>query len=121
MAGLDHGEGYTGQATLTVGGTDFDIEVELRGHFQPIDGRYHWYGRIARHDGLHAALGTGRASGVLATPEGRAPCELSDLDPWFRYRVTGISTPPYATSRVITSSLGGQHHQRHDHAESGET
>ena len=40
-------EGYTGPATLVVGGAEFAVEVDLRGHFQPIDGYYHWYGRIA--------------------------------------------------------------------------
>jgi hypothetical protein len=91
-------DGYAGAATLTVGGRDFRVEVTLRGEFQPIDGRYHWYGRVARHDELTAALGPARAPGVLRTPEGSAPCDLSDPDPWQRYRVAGISTPPYATA-----------------------
>jgi hypothetical protein len=91
-------DGYAGAATLTVGDAEFAVEVSLRGEFQPIDGRYHWYGRVARHDELTAALGSARAPGVLRTPEGSAPCDLSDPDPWQRYRVTGISTPPYATA-----------------------
>ncbi len=89
------GDGYTGPATLLVNGSQWQVQVELRGHFQPIDGRYHWYGRIAAHDGLPRVLGTGRSHGELTTPEGSAPCELSDPDPWHRYRVTGVSTPPY--------------------------
>jgi hypothetical protein len=89
-------DGYAGPATLTVDGAEFGVHVLLRGHFQPIDGRYHWYGRIAAHDELAAALGGARASGVLRTPEGSAPCELSDPDPWGRYRVTGASAVPYA-------------------------
>ena len=91
-------DGYAGAATLTVGEAEFAVEVSLRGEFQPIDGRYHWYGRVARHDELTAALGSARTTGMLRTPEGSAPCDLSDPDPWQRYRVSGISTPPYATA-----------------------
>ena len=35
MSGHEHDEdGYTGAATLVLGETELDIEVELRGHFQ---------------------------------------------------------------------------------------
>jgi cation diffusion facilitator CzcD-associated flavoprotein CzcO len=99
----DHGDddGYTGPATLTIGDARYDVSVELRGVFQPIDGRYHWYGRIARHPGLTAALGSARMAGVLRTPEGSAPGDLSDPDPWQRYRITGASTPPFATATAV--------------------
>jgi hypothetical protein len=96
-AGPGKGDGYEGPATLTAGGSQFTVEVQLRGHFQPIDGRYHWYGRTAAHDALTGTLKSGRTAALLTTPEGSAPCELSDPDPWQRYRVTGISTPPFAT------------------------
>jgi len=89
------GDGYSGPALLTVGQAQFEVRVELRGHFQPIDGRYHWYGRIDRHDELSQLLGGGRAAGVLRTSGGGSECELSDPDLWGRYRVTGTSTPPY--------------------------
>ena len=101
MDGLNDKDGYTGPATLTVGESLFQVEVELRGFFQPIDGRYHWHGRIGRHDGMTASLGSGRVAGTLTTPEGSAACELSDPDPWHRYRVTGTSTPPYATQTQV--------------------
>ena len=54
-------------------GRRFDVQVRLRGHFQPIDGRYHWYGRIDAHEGAGRLLGSGRASAVLTTAEGSAP------------------------------------------------
>ncbi|HUZ37016.1 MAG TPA: DUF4873 domain-containing protein [Streptosporangiaceae bacterium] len=97
MAAPGDGDGYTGPAELTVGQARFTAEVELRGQFQPIDGRYHWYGRVAAHEGLAGALPGRRGTAVLTTPEGSAPCELSEPDPWHRYRVTGISTPPFAS------------------------
>ena len=92
-------QGYAGPATLAIGDDRYEVRVELRGVFQPIDGRFHWYGRVAAHDGLAAALGPARAAGTLTTPEGQAACEVSDPDPWQRYRVSGRSTPPFA---VIT-------------------
>jgi len=95
MAGLGDSDGYQGTAVLEVGRSRFDVQVRLRGHFQPIDGRYHWYGRIDAHEGLDEMLGSARASGELTTPEGSAACELSEPDPSRRYRVTGISTPPF--------------------------
>jgi cation diffusion facilitator CzcD-associated flavoprotein CzcO len=95
MAGLGDSDGYEGTAVLEVDRSRFDVQVRLRGHFQPIDGRYHWYGRIDAHEGLDELLGSGKATGVLTTAEGSAPCELSEPDPSHRYRVTGISTPPF--------------------------
>jgi cation diffusion facilitator CzcD-associated flavoprotein CzcO len=95
MAGLGDSDGYEGTAVLEVDRSRFDVQVRLRGHFQPIDGRYHWYGRIDAHEGLDELLGSGKATGVLTTAEGAAPCELSEPDPSRRYRVTGISTPPF--------------------------
>jgi cation diffusion facilitator CzcD-associated flavoprotein CzcO len=100
MAGLGDSDGYQGTAVLEVGRSRFDVQVRLRGHFQPIDGRYHWYGRIGPHDGLDELLGSGKAGGTLTTPDGSAVCELSEPDSSRRYRVTGISTPPFRTGET---------------------
>jgi cation diffusion facilitator CzcD-associated flavoprotein CzcO len=97
MPELTDEDGYCGRATLTVDGRDLDVTVELRGYFQPIDGRYHWHGRIAAHDDLAAALPSGRTAAILTTPHGSAPCDVSEPDPWTRFRVTGVSTPPFPT------------------------
>jgi len=91
-------DGYTGPARLNIGDVRFDVQVELRGYFEPIDGRYHWYGRIASHDALAELLAGAKASGVLETPHGSMPCEVSEPDTWQRYRLTGYSTPPFRVS-----------------------
>ena len=114
MAEQGHDDGYAGPATLTVGGSRFDVHVELRGQFQPIDGRYHWYGRVGRHEGLLAALGSGKVSGTIATAERSASCELSDPDPWGRYRVGGVSTPPFVASAEMPDAGSTT-----DHGEAG--
>jgi cation diffusion facilitator CzcD-associated flavoprotein CzcO len=109
MTRLAESDGYTGPATLDLAAASFDVHADLRGRFEPVDGRYHWYGRLARNDALAAAVGGGRVSGNLRTPAGMAECELSDQDPWGRYRIGGISTPPFAAPAVSagrTASVG---------------
>ena len=108
MARLGGTDGYEGTAVVEVGGSRFDVQVRLRGHFQPIDGRYHWYGRMSANEGLDGVLGSGRATGVLTTAEGSAPCELSEPDPSRRYRVTGTSTPPFRTAAASDPAATGQ-------------
>jgi Domain of unknown function (DUF4873) len=88
-------DGYAGHAELLIGTQRLDVQVELRGFFQPIDGRYHWYGRIAADDRIAALVTGGRAEAVLDVGHGPAPCELAEPDLWGRYRVTGQSTPPF--------------------------
>jgi hypothetical protein len=88
-------DGYTGTATLVVEGTELEVEVQLRGHFQPIDGYYRWYGRIAANDHLTELAGGRKKPAQIRTPDGSAHGEISDPDPWNRYRITGRSTPPF--------------------------
>ncbi|GLZ40529.1 DUF4873 domain-containing protein [Actinokineospora sp. NBRC 105648] len=99
----DHPEddGYQGQATLVVGDTEFTVTVELRGHFQPIDGYYRWYGRIAADKALSELVAGKKTQAVLKTPGGQAQGELSDPDPWDRYRITGTSTPPFVVQTTV--------------------
>ncbi|MEJ2886087.1 DUF4873 domain-containing protein [Actinomycetospora aeridis] len=93
----DHDEdGYAGPATLEVDGTEYAVAVTLVGHFEPLDGRYHWYGRVAAHEELHAALDGRKRPARVTTPDGAADGEVSDIDPWLRYRLAGTSTPPFA-------------------------
>lgn len=94
-------EGYIGAATLVVGDQELAVDVELRGHFQPIDGRYHWYGRIRPNADLDEAAGGRKRRVVLRTDDGEATGEISDPDPWGRYRITGVSTPPFAVPRDL--------------------
>jgi hypothetical protein len=81
---------YAGPARI--GGTE--VDVRLRGQFQPIDGRFHWWGRVAADETL-AAQQTPGAEVTVATPHGEATGRLSDVDPWGRFRVTGTGRPPF--------------------------
>jgi hypothetical protein len=75
-------EGYHGPATL-------------------IDGRYHWYGRIEVSQELSESLGSRSKSAVLRTPHGEAAGQLSDPDTWGRYRISGISRPPFTVATSL--------------------
>jgi hypothetical protein len=91
----DSEEGYTGSVTLVVNDQEIAGEAELRGHFEPIDGRYHWYGRLAPNPAVDALL-NGPVSVELRTPEGSAPAsKVGDADPWGRLRISGVGRPPF--------------------------
>ncbi|MFI9386166.1 DUF4873 domain-containing protein [Kutzneria sp. NPDC052558] len=97
----EHGdEGYTGDAVLVDGEQQVKVRAVLRGYFQPIDGRYHWYGRLDADPAVTDLVEGGRKELLLRTPEGEATATLSDPDPWQRYRVTGTSRPPFAVDAV---------------------
>lgn len=86
-------EHYTGPATIAAGATSIEVEADLRGRFEPIDGRFHWYGRLAASPALDE-LGSGARVSV-ATEHGTAQGRLSDVDPWGRFRLTGLGRPPF--------------------------
>jgi hypothetical protein len=92
------GEEYEGEAWVAACDAavprGVPVTVVLRGRFEPIDGLFHWYGRIAADQRLadrHAAGDTV----VLTTPHGSAEGRLSDVDPWGRFRIGGTGRPPF--------------------------
>jgi hypothetical protein len=95
-------DGYDGPAVLRHGETDTDVEVTLRGHFDPISGRYSWYGRVLATAAVTALLDAGVRRVVLGTPHGEAQTVLSDVDPWGRPRVEGFGPPPFAVLTDVT-------------------
>lgn len=93
----DHEDGYTGPATLHVDGRDLPAHVQLDARHEPQDGRLHWFGRLRLDPDvpIPPEFGTSRTDVEVATPGGRAAGRLGERDPWGRYRVTGVGTPPY--------------------------
>ena len=96
----DHDEGYTGPAVLTVDGREVPVRVQLDARHEPQDGRLHWFGRLTldepADDALRRAFTSAGAAIELRTDRHRAPASVGDLDPWGRYRVTGVGSLPYA-------------------------
>jgi len=91
-------EGYDGPATVLVDGESIDVSARLAGAFDPIAGRYHWYGRVSAEHDL-APLAGKRVS--LRTPHGTVDTALADLDPWGRARVEGFGTAPFEVATSL--------------------
>jgi len=83
-------EQYDGPARVE----ETEVHVRLRGHFEPIDGRFHWWGRLAASDEIDSRYDSG-ATVVLVTPHGQAEARISDVDPWGRFRISGTGRPPF--------------------------
>jgi hypothetical protein len=89
-----------------VAGTEIGVQVQLKGQFQPIDGRYHWYGRIAANERLSDIADGKKRTTEIRTPDGSAKGEISDPDPWGRYRIMGTSTPPFHVPNSLDEIVG---------------
>lgn len=90
----DHDD-YRGPATIVAENRELPAEVVLRGFFQPIDGKFHWYGRLAQDTAIDELAGERKLTVRVRTPLGEAEGVLSDPDPWGRYRLTGTGKPPF--------------------------
>jgi len=91
-------EGYEGPAALLVDGESIDVSARLAGAFDPIAGRYHWYGRVSAERDLAPFAGR-RVS--LRTPHGVVDTALADLDPWGRARVEGFGPAPFEVATSL--------------------
>ena len=87
-------ERYDGPAVVLAEERRVPVAVRLRGRFEPIDGLFHWWGRIHSSAALDEAVQSG-ATVALETPYGSADGRLSDVDPWGRFRIAGTGRPPF--------------------------
>jgi hypothetical protein len=73
------------------------VQVRLTGRFEPVDGRFHWGGRIAAHDGVAQLVRTGHREATLTVSGGGAGSEarLGEVDPWGGVRVFAVGRPPW--------------------------
>ena len=92
-------DGYAGAAELVDGSHVVPVTVTLAGHFDPISGKYRWYGRVGAGPEV-AALAGGRTV-LLRTPHGQVATVLSDVDPWGRPRVDGFGAPPFPVPTTL--------------------
>jgi hypothetical protein len=96
-------DGYEGPAELIVGSTTIAVDVKLRGHFDPISGKYNWYGRVVAQPDVAALVESGARKVRLRTPHAEVETALSDVDPWGRPRVEGFGNAPF---EVLTELPG---------------
>ncbi|WP_330181075.1 DUF4873 domain-containing protein [Nocardia sp. NBC_01503] len=86
---------YSGPALLDAPGTELAVTVSLNGHVDPIDGNFHWYGRVSAPEGSDLP-DPGRGQVFLTLPGGTpARGVLQERDPWGNLRIVGIGTPPF--------------------------
>jgi hypothetical protein len=88
-------DGYRGPAELVNGDDTIAVQVDLAGHFDPISGKYSWYGRVAAAPEVTALVEAGARTVTLRTPHGEVETALSDVDPWGRPRVEGFGRAPF--------------------------
>ncbi len=102
-------DGYSGRARLAVTGADgdvIDVDVTLTGHLEPLDGLYHWYGRVQRNEALDLAKANGATEIVLTIGDGHpASARLAEHDAWGNLRVTGTGRPPFELEPVEVDVL----------------
>ena len=94
-------DGYDGPAELVTPGGPVGVDVRLRGQFDPISGRYHWYGRVAASPQVAELVAGGARSVVLRTPHGEVETALRDVDPWGRPRVEGFGAAPFPVLTTV--------------------
>jgi hypothetical protein len=97
-AGHDASE-FDGPAVLVAGDQELAVRVRLAAQFQPIAGRVQWYGRISADPALADLIGSRRTTVRLRPAGGGAGAEgeISDVDTWGRYRITGRGRPPWVS------------------------
>jgi hypothetical protein len=95
MTGSPDEDGYDGPAQLLDGDSVVPVTVKLAGHFDPISGKYSWYGRVAAGPEVAALVAAGVRRVRLRTPHGEVETALSDVDPWGRPRVEGLGQAPF--------------------------
>jgi hypothetical protein len=102
-------DGYAGRAALSADGTDMAVEVRLSGRVDPVDGRYHWAGRIAPQETVTGLFGAGVRSATLRI-EDQDPVRvrLTEVDPWGAVRVTATSAPPWPPPGAADRSGEGE-------------
>ncbi len=119
MSDLSGKPDYRGPAQLIFDahGAEFDVQIDLRGHSQPIDGIFRWYGRVRPHEELRSFMETvGTSSkGRLSTDTGDAPVLVGDVDFWGRYRLQGTGMPPYPLEPEVDPDSAGDGAEVPDH------
>ncbi|MEU8298720.1 DUF4873 domain-containing protein [Micromonospora sp. NPDC048909] len=71
------------------------VRVRLSGRWEPVDGRYHWGGRIEPAPPVARLLRSGQRDVELSIADRVRPARLAEVDPWGGVRITGVGEPPW--------------------------
>jgi hypothetical protein len=94
-------DGYEGPAHLITADATVEVEVRLTGHFDPISGRYGWYGRVSASPEVADLVAAGGREVRLRTPHAEVSTTLTDVDPWGRPRVAGFGAAPFEVDATV--------------------
>jgi hypothetical protein len=88
---------YDGDATVHIGDARCVARVRLTGHFEPIDGQYHWQGTI-----LEQLPGTEKLPQPATVTVGNrsAAGRITERTSQGGYSVVGVGVPPFALDAV---------------------
>ena len=88
---------YDGRATLHIGDDGRDARVRLTGHFDPIDGQYHWQGTIFEELDDADKL---PKSAIVTIGNRSSAARITERTPQGGYSVVGVGTPPFALEEI---------------------
>ncbi|MEU7841316.1 DUF4873 domain-containing protein [Micromonospora sp. NPDC049114] len=71
------------------------VRAHLSGRWEPVDGRFHWGGRIEPDPTVARLLRSGRRDVELRIADRARPARLAEVDPWGGVRITGVGDPPW--------------------------
>jgi hypothetical protein len=88
---------YDGRATVHIGDDGCDVRVRVTGHFDPLDGQYHWQGTI-----LEPLPGTDKLPQPATVTIGNrsAAARITERTAQGGYSVVGVGAPPFALDAV---------------------
>lgn len=88
---------YDGSATVRIGEDERTVRVRLAGRVDPIDGRYHWQGKV--FDDLPGDTKLPRQA-TVSIGEHHAQARIVERPPQGGYSVAGVGAPPFALEEL---------------------
>ncbi|KKJ93816.1 MULTISPECIES: DUF4873 domain-containing protein [unclassified Micromonospora] len=74
---------------------DTAVRLHAAARWEPVDGRYHWAGRIEPDPRMVRLLRSGRRDVPVRVGERVCRARLAEVDPWGGVRITGVGEPPW--------------------------
>ncbi|MBO0869237.1 MAG: DUF4873 domain-containing protein [Micromonosporaceae bacterium] len=92
---------YAGEILILAGDTQLPAQARLAGQVEPVDGRFHWGGRLAPGRELAELVRAGRRGVRVRIGDGPArEATLGEVDPWGGVRLRGTGPPPWAAQQA---------------------
>jgi hypothetical protein len=94
---------FVGDAVLCGGDVRVPVRVTLSGYVDPLDGRFHWGGRIDPDERVVGLLRAGRRDVTLRVGDAQPlPARLTEADPWGGVILAATGQPPWPAPELST-------------------